>query len=42
MGDSCCGGDRGDDDTVSARTMWIVLGVVALLGWGTLTAILLT
>ncbi|WP_279433297.1 hypothetical protein [Micromonospora sp. KC606] len=43
MGDDCCGGDRGsDDDTVSTRTVWIIIGVVMLIGWGALAGILLT
>jgi hypothetical protein len=41
VGDSCCGGDRDDDDAVSAHTVWIIIGVVMLLGWGTLAGILL-
>jgi hypothetical protein len=42
MGDSCCGDDRGDDDNVSTRTLWIIIGLAMLLGWGTLAGILLT
>ena len=42
MGADCCGGDRNDDDGVSRRTVWIILGVVMVAGWGGLAAILLT
>jgi hypothetical protein len=43
MSGDCCGGDRDDEkDTTSPRTVWIILGVAALAGWGALAGILLT
>jgi hypothetical protein len=42
MSGDCCGGDRDDEDTASPRTVWIILGLVMLTGWGTLAGILLT
>jgi hypothetical protein len=43
MSGDCCGSDPDDDDNaVSHRTVWIILGVGMLLGWGTLAGVLLS
>jgi hypothetical protein len=42
VGTDCCGDDRNDDDTTSPRTVWIILGTVAVLGWGGLATFLIT
>ena len=42
MSADCCGCDRNDDDTTSTRTVWIIVGVMVLPGWGALAGFLLT
>ncbi|PRX09741.1 hypothetical protein [Actinoplanes italicus] len=42
MSGECCGGDRNADDDTSPRTVWSILAVVMIGGWGALAAVLLS